>query len=573
MTGNAALRLALWPLTGLAAAATLAASQRDPGIALSAGAGPGAAALLLAGVGCAAGGLEAWRRRRSSAFGPLLVAVGLTWFLPQWGTPAADSSIGFTLGLVGAALPAPLVAHAVLVYPAQRLARRQRAVVAALYATCGVLLGLIPTLAFDPLAEGCRACPRNLLRLGEAPTLMTQATRAGDLAAAVGCALVAVLVVQRFWRASPAARRALAPITAAGVLFLGAASAGYVQALRRGPVAADEVDRWLWLVQCAALVGLAMAVAAGWSQGRRTRGRIARLVVELAQTPPAGGLRDVLARALDDPTLQVAYVLSDGRTVDAAGAPVSVDGDSTAVVRNGRHVAVLVHREGLLDDPITVDEVARTASLVLDNEHLQAELASQLRRLRASRQRIVAAGDAARRRLERDVHDGAQQRLVALLLDLRLARTRRGVAEQAAWETAEKELLAAIEELRGIALGIFPAVLADEGLAEAVDAFAEGSDVPVRIDGVPAQRFPAAVESASYFVVVEAVRRSAAGAVRVSARQEADLLRMDVLLEDGAQQGSWLQGLEDRVGAVDGVLTCEVAASDLRLRVEIPCAS
>ncbi|MDT7537172.1 MAG: hypothetical protein QOI82_757 [Actinomycetota bacterium] len=573
MTGAAAVRVALWPLIALAAAATLATSERDPGIALSAGAGSGAAALLLAGVGCAACGLGAWRRRRSSAFGPLLIAVGLAWFLPQWDTPAADSSVGFTLGLVGAALPVSLVAHAVLVYPAQRLSVPQRAVVAALYATCGVVLGLIPALAFDPVVEGCSACPRNLVRLGEAPTLVTQATRAGDTAAVVGCALVALLVLQRFWSASPAARRALAPITAAGVLFLAAASAGYAQALRRGPVAADEVDQWLWLVQCAALVGLAVAVAAGWSQGRRTRGRIARLVVELAQTPPAGGLRDLLARTLDDPTLQVAYVLSDGRTVDAAGVPVSVEGDSTAVVRNGRQVAVLVHREGLLDDPTTVDEVARTASLVLDNEHLQAELASQLRRLRASRQRIVAAGDAARRRLERDVHDGAQQRLVALLLDLRLARSRHGVAEQARWETAEQELLAAIEELRGIALGIFPAVLADEGLAEAVDAFAEGSDVPVRVNGLPSQRFPAAVESASYFVVVEAVRRSAAGAVRLSARQEADVLRMDVLLEHGAQQGSWLQGLEDRVGAVDGVLTCERAAGDLRLQVEIPCAS
>jgi len=236
-------------------------------------------------------------------------------------------------------------------------------------------------------------------------------------------------------------------------------------------------------------------------------------------------------------------------------------------------VAILTHRPGLLDDPTTLEEVARAASVVLDNERLQAELSSQLQRLRASRQRIVAAGDTARRRLERNVHDGAQQRLVALLLELRLARARSAGPADASCAAAEQELLVAVEELRSIALGIFPAVLADEGLAGAVEAFAEGADVPVQVVDLPAQRLPEPVESAAYFVVSEGVYSSAASRARVSVRQQLDLLQLDVDLTDGAASTGWLQGLEDRVGAVDGLVTCSTLDGRLQLHVEIPCAS
>lgn len=569
----AGLRVALWPLLALAAGATLAAEHRDAGIAFSAGYGAGAASLIVAGSACAAAGVGAWQRRSSSPFGPLLVAAGLCWFLGQWSNPAAASSLGFTAGLLGVALPAPLVAHAVFVFPAERLTEATRAAVGALYVAGGLLLGLLPTLTYDPAARGCSDCPRNLVGLVDAPGVGAQLLRAGNVVGCVACVVLCVLAVLRLLGMSPALRRAAAPPMAFGMLFLAAAGAGYAHVLTHSTLAADAVDRRWWFVQCAALAGLAIAVVADWSQARRTRRRVARLVVDLAHRPPPGGLRDLLAGTLADDSLVVAYVLRDGSHVDVSGRPVALDGATTAVVRAGVAVAILTHRPGLLDDPTTLEEVARAASVVLDNERLQAELSSQLQRLRASRQRIVAAGDAARRRLERNVHDGAQQRLVALLLELRLARARSAGPADASCAAAEQELLVAVEELRSVALGIFPAVLADEGLAEAVEAFAEGADVPVQVFDLPAQRLPEPVESAAYFVVSEGVHRSAASRARVSVRQELDLLQLDVDLTDGAASTGWLQGLEDRVGAVDGAVTCSTLDGRLQLHVEIPCAS
>lgn len=557
----------------MAAAATLAAAHRDPGYAVSAGYGAGTAALIVAGSACAAAGLGAWQRRSSSAFGALVAAAGLCWFLPAWNSPAAGSSIGFTVGLVGVALSPPLVAHAVLVFPAGRLARPARGAVVALYATDALLLGLAPTLLFDPSATGCTDCPRNLLRLADAPVPAAQVSRFGTALAAGLCVLLCGLAARRLFRMSPALRRAAAPTTAFAVLFLAASAAGYEHLLSRSSLALDQVDRRWWFVQCAALLGLAGAVVAGWSSARRTRGRVARLVVDLAHRPPPGGLRDLLARTLADDSLVLAYVLSDGSHVDVTGRRVTLGVASTALIRGGADVAVLSHRPGLLDDPTTVEEVVRAAGLVLDNERLQAELSSQLQRLRASRQRIVAAGDAARRRLERNVHDGAQQRLVAVLLELRLAHARSAATHDERCAAAEKELVAAVEELRAIALGIFPAVLADEGLAEAVDAFAEGAEVPVQVVDLPSGRLPEPVESAAYFVVSEAVQRSAACRARVSVRQQPDLLHVDVDLTGGGASAGWLQGLKDRIGAVDGEVTCSAVDGQLQLRVEIPCVS
>ena len=319
-------------------------------------------------------------------------------------------------------------------------------------------------------------------------------------------------------------------------------------------------------------MALAAAVAWGLLRTRRTRSSLARLVVELGESATAGGLRDGLADALADPDLEIAYPVGEGRYADVRGRvvdPAPLDGrTATPLVRDGRPVALLLHRADLLDSAEPIEEVASAARLALENERLQAEARAQLEDLRSSRARIVEAGDAERRRLERDLHDGAQQRLVGLSLALRLLRSRLGSDQDgelaARLDEAEAELGKAIAELRELAYGIHPAVLSDEGLAAAVEALAE--DAPVRIAGLPEERFSPAVETAAYLVVAEAVKT---GAVRVSAGRLDGALVVDVEAET---EPEGLLELEDRVGALDGRFGVERAADGgVRIRAEIPC--
>jgi signal transduction histidine kinase len=219
--------------------------------------------------------------------------------------------------------------------------------------------------------------------------------------------------------------------------------------------------------------------------------------------------------------------------------------------------------------------VTAAARLALENERLQAEVRARLEELRASRARIVEASDAERKRLERDLHDGAQQRLVGLSLALRLLRSQ--LPAQAEPETlarldeAEAELREAIAELRDLAHGIFPAVLADEGLAAAVEALTEEARVPIRLRGLPGARFEPLVETAAYTVVAEAERAATRG-LAVRAEQSADCLVVEVEA-DGVGDGLDLVGLEDRVGALEGRLAVEREGGRVTIRAELPCAS
>jgi len=318
---------------------------------------------------------------------------------------------------------------------------------------------------------------------------------------------------------------------------------------------------------------------------------MAALVVELGQSPAAGGLREVLARSLGDPDLQVAYPLGDPeRLVDATGTavdPATRQGRAvTPLTRRGQTVALLSHRPGLLEDPAIVDEVIAATRLAVDNERLQAEVLAQLQELRASRARIVSTGDAERRRLERDLHDGAQQRLVGLSLALRLARAQPGAGADpnltALLDLADERLRAAIGELRELAQGIYPAALADDGLAAAVEALAEHTAVPLMIIQMPKQRLPGPVEAAAYFVIAETTgylaTLAAAGGVTVDVRRHGDRLVVDVT-ENGAGQPdreleARLSGLADRVGALDGQLRVEhLGGGGVTIRAEMPCGS
>lgn len=580
----ARVRQLLWSAAGLMGLDTVLVVRRAPDYSAAGDSLAGALGLVLPGFALCAAGLVTWAKRPSSRSGRLLVAAGLSWFLLAWDNPAIGWAPAFTLGLVSWALCPAVVAHAVVTFPTGRAASRaERLAVASAYTNSVLVLGLLPTVVFDPVAAGCSLCPGNLLGVVHLPGAAEGVTRFGaGLGLVVFVALV-VLVSGQLGPASPAMRRVKGPVSVPGAVYLALVAAGFAHELWRPVQGVDAWDRRLWLAQGTALLALAAGVGWGWFRAWRTRSEIARLVVDLAAAPSAGGLRDALAAMLGDPSLRLAYPLRNGELVDAQGLPLVDDRPPSILVRGDREVAVLTHRPGLLDDPATAEAVALAATIVLDNERLHAELTAQLAHLRASRQRIVAAGDAERRRLERDLHDGAQQGLAALLLQLRLLGSiGRGDAPPCALSRArevEDELEHAVADLRELAQGIFPAVLADEGLAPAVDAYAEGAQVPVVIGALDDECGEGALDptlqAVAYFVMAESIERSAAQQATVSITRTADVLCVAVDLEGVAGgEDAWLVGVADRVGAVDGRLDIAGAGTGrLALRAEIPCAS
>jgi signal transduction histidine kinase len=336
------------------------------------------------------------------------------------------------------------------------------------------------------------------------------------------------------------------------------------------------------------LAALPLGFLAGLLRSRLAQAGVADLVLELRQTQAPAQVRDALARALDDPTLEVGYwIAATERYVDAAGAAVdateSDERTATFVLSEGEPVAVLVHDASLADEPELVEAVAATAQLALENQRLQAELRAQLDEVRASRARIVAAGDAERRRLERDLHDGAQQRLLALGLALQLARSELGDQASATDELlgeAEAELQVALVELRELARGIHPAILTDGGLAPALLTLAERAPVPVAVSALES-RLPLAVETAAYFVVSEALANVAKHAHATRASVGVGIIgdRAVVVVEDdgvgGAQPepGSGLGGLRDRVQSLGGMLRIDSEpGTGTTIRAELPCA-
>jgi signal transduction histidine kinase len=546
---------------------SLGVARDDPGYWFTGRSALGAVALLGAGwalIGC---GLVAWLRR-PAAFGPLLAAAGLAWFLLEWNNPGIGSPVAFTIGLCLYAACAPLVLHALLVSAGGRVrSLPERAVLALAYGTNVLLLGVLPALVFDPQAEACGECPRNLLLVEGDAELASDFRTFGLWLGVAWAAAAAVLVGRRVPRSSLAGR----PVLGAGAAYLALAAAWFAVSLHGDFLAAGTTERRLWLGQAALLALLSLGVAWTWVRARRARAAVAALVVDLAQSPPPGGLRDLLAGVVGDPGLALGYPLDDdGRLVDARGRLLELPAgaERTALVRDGLVVAVLGHRPGLLGDAQLVEEVAASARLALDNERLQAEVRARLEDLRASRARIVEAGDAERKRLERDLHDGAQQRLVALSLSLRLLRSQQ--PELAVLERADAELRSAIEELRDLAHGLYPAVLADEGLGAAVEALAEESRVPVRVGALPGERFAPALESAAYTVVAESARAATGGLV-VRAGCTGPTLAVE--LEAPGFDGLDLVALEDRLGSLDGRLAVSNGDGRVTIRAELPCGS
>ena len=359
----------------------------------------------------------------------------------------------------------------------------------------------------------------------------------------------------------------LVPAVAAVVLVGVDAAHGF----DRGFTSNDATDRALHLAEAGALALAATGVGIARLRTRRTRGTLAQLVLDIGAAPAPGELREQLAESLGDPSLELLFRLEGGEWIDAGGRRASLATESTretTLVRLGdEEVLAVLHRRGLLDDPALVRELVTTASLALQHERLHAAHRAQLEELRASRARIVAASDRERRALERDLHDGAQQRLVALALEIRLAR--RQAADDPVVDIrlaqAEDEVRAAVVDLREVAHGLFPTVLADEGLGAALDALSEETPrlIPRKL---PGRRFESALESAAYFAAREALRLSNS---RVTVDVVAENGQLRVMIGGAAGLDDAMVQIRDRVGAVGGTVT----ARNGDLWLEMPCAS
>jgi signal transduction histidine kinase len=300
-------------------------------------------------------------------------------------------------------------------------------------------------------------------------------------------------------------------------------------------------------------------------------------------------LREPLARALGDPSLEVAFwIPAEARYVDAAGheteLPTGEPRRAVSVLRHeGQPIAALSYDSALIEEQTFLDAVAAATRLTLENARLQAEVRAQLAEVRASRARILAAGDEERKRLERNLHDGAQQRLLATRLALQMARgelPRGDGAASAIIDEADAELQGALEDIRTLARGLHPAILTDEGLTPALATLARRSQVPVEIVCVPPERLPGEVETAAYYLVAEALANAAkhadASQFRIAVHREHHYAV--VLIDDdgcgGARiiPGGGLAGLRDRVDAIGGRLRVESqAGAGTHLRAEIPC--
>jgi signal transduction histidine kinase len=533
-------------------------------------------------------GLLAWWRRPTNRLGPLMVATGFALLMRH--LRYSHDALAFTLFFLFGDLGFALVVHSSLAYPAGRTRDRvERWLVRAGYA---LALGLPIAILMlhdvrDPLIQyGSLHRKSDILVSREAHAVELLQKSFAVAFYGVLAALFVALVLRRLAASKPGTRLLLAP------LLLAAAAIGLwgaYECLLTFAGGSGATTSLFW-VQAAALLLLPTALLAGLLRARRARPSVGDLVVELERTPPQG-LRDALSRGLGDPSLELGFWLPERRAfADRNGRPFAVpEAESeravTRLEHDGEPLAILVHDPALLDEPEVIEAAAAAAGLALENARLSAELHAQLDKVKESRARIVAATDAERRRIERDIHDGAQQRLVALALELRSAQLRLAPGNpemEQVLASAVDDLQAAVDELRELARGVHPAILTEEGLAAALESLVIRAPLPVTLEAAPEQRLATEVEAAAYFVACEGLANVAkhadANAATVSARMDGATLVV-VVADNGvgnarANGGSGLRGLADRVEAVGGRLSVDSPTSGgTRIEARIPCGS
>jgi signal transduction histidine kinase len=530
-------------------------------------------------------GVLLWTRRPANSLGSLMTLVGMLWLLGRTMT-LVPNPVVFTLGIWLTDLWAASFALFLLAFPTGRLTSRRDRAIVGIFLFVSIPLEFLWLLFWEPAASACppgvASCSHlNVLAIAadaDAARVIDTIQRIGF---SIGSAFLLIVLCGRWLRSSGPARRQMVPVLIGAIAILPQAASWilFTIGIRLAP-----------LQDLVFLAQIAIPIAVLWVmlQARMARAGVADLVVELGQTPTPARLRDALANALGDPSLQVAYwAPSKERFVDAAGETVELpeDGTGQAVTmleRKGVREAAIIHDASLLDEPGLIASVASAMRLAVENDRLTAEVEAQLQEVRASRARIVEAGDLERRRVERDLHDGAQQRLVSLSLELRMARNALGddgdPAVRRSLERAAEEALAALAELRDLALGIHPLILTEAGLGPAVESLADRTSVDVSVD-VDTPRCSPAVEGAAYFVISEALtnvtKYAQATKATVRVRGLDDHLSIEVD-DDGIggadpRSGSGLRGLADRLAAFDGTITIvSPAGGGTRISARIP---
>jgi signal transduction histidine kinase len=498
----------LWLGTGFLALAALVWGGYEVSV-------PAVVLNLAVGLSFIGAGVEAADRRPDSRSGQLMIAVGLAWFVRLTG--AIENDVAFFVGVAFKTFYLAVLGHLLVTYPSGRITSRwQRVVVSVAYLlTVPVNVGYLLVSPVDG--------PQNIVVIREVSSPRVPAVAVVVMISAIVLfsALLARMIT-RWLRSGSVARRDLGPVV------WGAAAIGltvvvtYLAALLGLPPAVQVALQWSTEV---VLVGWPLALLYGLLRARLDRSAVGDLAVSLGAGLP-DDLRSVLARTLHDPSLEIVY-----------GEVAPTTRGVTYLEAGGTRLAALVHDPAL--DPGFVRAVAASAALALQNE------------LRA--RRLVEAADDARRQVERDLHDGAQQRLVSVLLTLRLAENSPELLA-----AAREELARALDELRELARGIYPVLLTDAGLGPALLSLVERSAVPAVLVGVPEERLSPVAERTCYFVVAEALtnaaKHSQAREVRIEVRCVDGLVTVDVS-DNGIGGASGLRGLEDRVAALGGRLT------------------
>jgi signal transduction histidine kinase len=521
-------------------------------------------------------GLVAWWRRPDNRTGQLLVLVGLTFFVGS--LSESDHPTLFTIGLLLNAVPIAALVQLLLAYPTGTLRNlADRRIVAAGYTLA--LLGLLAIVSFDPdpAAGQCKGgCPRNAMLIVDSHTA---ARIASDLVQALAFVVIVIALIRlaRRWRAASVAyRHSLRPVLLTGGLTFALFSLQFP-----AMAISHEAGRVLGFAAGIAFMTVPLAFVYGLARESFARAAVARLALDL-QKYGAGGLGDALREVLHDPDLCLAYRLLDGGYATLDGKRVTMPPPDWPGLRLIDPIAAIIHDPALLVDQRLLDSALATARLALEHEALQAELAARLQQLKASHARGLEAVVAERRRLERNLHDGAQQRLVALALTLRMAQAKvpaEAVEARELLDAASTELAGALADLRELARGIHPALLSERGLAAALESLVTRSRLPVRVAQVPAERLPEPVEIAVYYVVAEALTNIAkyAGAQEIVVSVERlDGVAQILVSDDGAggadpAHGTGLRGLADRLALLGGTLDVESPpGGGTRVSAEIP---
>lgn len=507
----------------------------------------------------------------------LALLAALVWTAPIFaGWPAAPPPTP-SLAAALAGLAFPLLVHLVLIEPGRSLAPWTRTLIVGCYAEA-VLAAVVLALIRDPyLDPDCWAnCGVNSFLVEPLPMLARRVQLIDRWFVAAAAAALCVVLFRRLVMGSAAARRLRAPVAVPAIGF-GVGMIARAAALQViGPEdPLDPVLFGVFVLNSIAVTALALGLSWGRLRARARRRAVQLIAASFDRAPAPGTLQTALATTLKDPELRIAYWLeASAQHVDAWGAPVVLPppgaGRSTTRLLSGsRTIAVISHATGVLGD---ATQLGPTLRLGLDNERLQAELLGRLAELRSSRTRIVATADAARQRLERDLHDGVQQRLLSLVYDIRRARqtaAREGDhVGTTVLDRALAEIDAAIDELRELAHGLFPVILADSGLVAAVRDLADTSPFPIEVNGGDA-RVPQAVEAAAYFAAREALEAAGPPApdyAEVEIDPAPDRLLVTMILGDAPARTT--AAMLDRVGALGG----QVSIESSRLIVEIPCA-